>query len=140
MIVYFDTSALVPLLITEPGTPAASSVWRSADRVATVRLTEVEAHAALAQAARLGRLTRAQHRGAKASLVQLLQSLDWVEADADLMAMACEFAETHALRAYDSVHLAAAERLGNQEVVLAAGDGALLAAAHARGMATAATA
>ncbi|CAN5819560.1 hypothetical protein BH18ACT2_BH18ACT2_20760 [soil metagenome] len=41
MIAYFDTSAIVPLLIDEPGTALAARTWTIADRVVSVRLTGV---------------------------------------------------------------------------------------------------
>ena len=64
MIAYFDTSAVVPLLIAEPGSARATSLWDGADRVVSVRLLYPETRAALAQAERLGRLTARQLRGA----------------------------------------------------------------------------
>ena len=56
MIAYFDTSALLPLLIDEPGSERAGRLWDEADHVVSVRLIYVEARAALAQARRLERL------------------------------------------------------------------------------------
>ena len=127
----------MPLIVEERGTPTATALWDGADRVATVRLTHVEAHAAVTQAARLGRLTRAQRARARSNLTELLENLDWLEVDPDLMSAASGLAEEHALRAYDAVHLAAAERLATDEVVLAAGDRAMLSAARDRGLSTA---
>lgn len=57
MIAYFDTSALIPLLIEEPRSPRAGRVWDVAEHVTSVRLIYTEARAALARAARLGRLS-----------------------------------------------------------------------------------
>jgi uncharacterized protein len=45
----FDTSALIPLLIEEPGSVRAGRVWDVADHVTSVRLIYTEARAALAQ-------------------------------------------------------------------------------------------
>ena len=64
MIAYFDTSAVLPLLVAEPGSARAASLWDGADRIASVRLIYPEARAALAQAERLGRLTARQLRDA----------------------------------------------------------------------------
>src|SRR5437870_1138678 len=55
VIAYFDTSAVVPLLVQEPATSRAIALWEGADRVAAVRLVYPEARAALAQAHRLDR-------------------------------------------------------------------------------------
>ena len=47
MIAYFDTSALVPLLIEEESTPTCQELWEQADDVASSQLFFVEAAAAL---------------------------------------------------------------------------------------------
>jgi hypothetical protein len=65
--------------------------------------------------------------------------MDNVEASEAVVHRAGVLAEAHALRGYDAVHLAAAEALGGQEVILVAGDGALCQAAEALGLAVART-
>jgi uncharacterized protein len=139
LIAYFDTSAVVPLLINEAGTERCEEQWSVADRVVSVRLVEVEARAALAQAVRLDRLTASQLRQATASLTTLLQRVDFVEVSPRLVARAGDLAENHALRAYDAVHLAAAVEIGDDDTVLVAGDQALLRAAAVVGLTTAST-
>jgi len=138
VIVYFDTSALVPLLVVEPGSGTARDLWDHASRVASVRLVYPEARAALAQARRVGRLTARQLRRSVDALDHLCAQLDIVELDADLAHHAGVLAETHRLRGYDAVHLAAAEWLADVDVVMAAGDRDLLGAASRLGLATAA--
>ena len=139
MIAYFDTSAIVPLLIDEPGTEVARSHWLDADRLVTVRLAVVEARAALAQAARSRRITSAQHRAAVDALPDLFEQVELVDIDEALVAQAGTIAEERALRAYDAVHVAAARTVDDPRLVLVAGDLALLDAATAEGMATART-
>ena len=134
MIAYFDTSAIVPLLIAEPGTDAAGRLWDDAERVVTTRLAGVEARAALASAARLGRISARQLESSNRELGRLLIQVDLVEVDDDLVSRAGDLAETRALRAYDAVHLAAAQRVLDDDLVVVAGDRALLAAAEATGM------
>jgi uncharacterized protein len=140
VIAYFDTSAIVPLVIAEPGSPLARSVWESADRVVSVRLVYPEARAALAHAHRLGRLASRQHRAAVSDLEARHDELDLIEIDDDLARRAGDLAETHALRGDDAVHLAAAMTVGAEETVLVAGDRTLLAAAAAVGLAATLTA
>ncbi|MGL5928947.1 MAG: type II toxin-antitoxin system VapC family toxin, partial [Dermatophilaceae bacterium] len=60
MILYVDTSALVPLLVDEPSSVACGEMWDAADRVVVTRLAYVESCAALGRAQRLGRISRAQ--------------------------------------------------------------------------------
>jgi hypothetical protein len=52
-----------------------------------------------------------------------------------LVRHAGELCDRHPLRAYDAVHLAACESLSDDDVVLVAADGDLLAAARERGLA-----
>lgn len=137
MIAYFDTSAVVPLLVAEPGSPRAAALWDGADRAVSIRLVYPEGRAALAQAQRLGRLTVRQLRAAVRDLEAKYQELDIVELDDGLTRHAGHLAELHGLRGYDAVHLAAADRVRNPDLVVVAGDRALLAAAKAEGIATA---
>lgn len=137
MIVYFDTSALVPLVISEPTSSAAERIWDAARRVVATPLVYVEAHAALAQAQRLGRITRAQLRHGLTALASLDQQLDRIELTHAFMRFAGSIAERHALRAYDAVHLAGALTLTDPDVVFATGDQRLVAAAQQAGLATA---
>jgi predicted nucleic acid-binding protein len=137
VIAYFDTSAVVPLLIAEPGSARAASLWDSADRVVSVRLLYPETRAALAQAQRLGRITTRHLRSAVTDFDSLFEQIDLVELDDPLARRAGELAEVHRLRGHDAVHLAAADRVRDPDVVVVAGDSALLDAATAEGMAIA---
>ena len=134
MIAYFDTSGAVPLLVAEPGSARAASLWDAADQVVSVRLIYPETRAALAQAERLGRVTARQLRAAVAAFDFLFDEIDLVEVDDALARRAGELAEVRQLRGYDAVHLAAADRVRDPDVVVVAGDGALLEAATAEGM------
>jgi uncharacterized protein len=128
VIAYFDTSALVPLIVEESGSDVASRVWEAASHVVSVRLVYPEARAALAQASRVGRIPQGALPGAVEALEGLYGQLDLLEADERLVRRAGVLAEQHALRGYDAIHLAGAERLGQEGVVLVAGDRQLLAA------------
>ena len=58
MIVYFDTSAIIPLIIDEASSPLCERFWNDATQAVSSRLLYVEARAALAKgqtaATRLG--------------------------------------------------------------------------------------
>ena len=92
MIAYFDTSAIVPLLVAELGSPRAAQLWDAADRVVSARLVYPEGRAALAQARRLGRLTARQLRAAVEELGERYNQLDLVEIDQELALRAGELA------------------------------------------------
>ena len=136
MIAYLDTSAIVPLLVDEVGTERARAHWLAADRLVTIRLAHVEARAALAQAMRSGRITAAQHRSSVSKLPPLFDQVEFVEVDEALVRIAGDVAEARALHAYDAVHLAAALRAHDPDLVFVAGDAALLAAAAEEGLMT----
>lgn len=138
MIAYFDTSAIVPLLIDEPGSETARGTWDEASRIAGIPLLYAEARAALAQAQRTGRLTAAQLRATVGTLDERYMQLDLVEIDDLLVRHAGELAETRGLRGYDAVHLAAALQVIDPDLVLVAGDRALLDAAELEGLSVAA--
>jgi len=138
LIAYFDTSAIVPLLIDEIGSRPAGEIWDRAARLVSVRLAHVEARAALGQAARLGRVSPQQLRSTVRELDDLFVQIDIVDLDEGLIREAGDLAEERGLRAYDAVHLAAARRVADLDLVVVAGDRALLAAADALGMSVAA--
>lgn len=132
MITYVDTSTLLKLLIEETGSDRAQLVWESADAVASVSLLIVEARAAMAAAARGGRLTAEQRDDAKAELAVLVGDLHLVEVTDDLIARAADLADDEGLRVYDAVHLAAAVYV--EAAVLTSADDALCDAAQRKGM------
>ena len=132
MITYVDTSSLLKLVIEEEGSARVELVWDAADALASVALVVVEARAALAAAARGGRLTADQHEEAKTALSDLTGDLHLVEVTDDLILRAADLAELEALRGYDAVHLAAALHL--EAAVLTSADQALCEAAARNGM------
>ncbi|MGR6965327.1 type II toxin-antitoxin system VapC family toxin [Geodermatophilus sp. URMC 61] len=134
MIAYFDTSALVPLLVEEPGSDVALRVFLQAESVATVRMTFAEVSAALARASRLDRLTADAHDRALVELESVWAQVDVLEVDDDLVRAAGALARDHALRGYDAVHCAAALRVHSTTTVALAGDQDLLAAWQREGL------
>lgn len=135
MIVYVDTSALVPLLIDEPASPACGELWDSADSVTSTRLAYVETVAALAMAERMGRISTTEVRNGWAVLDELWQVVDVIELDQALMSEAARMSVLHRLRGYDATHCAAAVAANDVELVAASGDSRLLAAWRAEGVA-----
>ncbi|MEM1332723.1 MAG: type II toxin-antitoxin system VapC family toxin [Actinomycetota bacterium] len=132
MITYVDTSTLLKLVIDEDGSDRASTIWTSADSVASAGLIVVEARAALAAAKRGHRLTATQHTRAKRELSAVIADLHTVEATEALISEAAELAEVEGLRGYDAVHLAAA--LFVEATVLSSADSDLCAAGQRRGL------
>ena len=132
MITYVDTSTLLKLVIDEEGSHRASTIWTSADRVASVSLIAVEARAALAAAMRGQRLTTDQHVEAIRELDALLAELHIVAVTEELMTQAGELTDQEALRGSDAVHLAAALLVG--ATIFSSADTNLCAAAERQGL------
>ena len=134
-IAYFDTSAIVPLIVEETGSREAKRMWRDAERVTSARVVYAEGHAALASAARLGRLPADRLHAEIGQLVTHYEELYLVEISDPLVRRAGALAEEYALRGYDSIHLAAAELARGDDVfVFVAGDDGLCAAAERIGL------
>ncbi|MGH2556688.1 MAG: type II toxin-antitoxin system VapC family toxin [Actinomycetota bacterium] len=135
MIAYFETSALLKLMLNEEGAEQAATLWASADVVVAGRLAYPEARAALAAAVRGGRLSAPGHNNAVGQLQRRWRQLHVVDLDQDLAEAAGDLAERHALRGYDAVHLASALAVGRRETLLATWDTDLATAARDAGLA-----
>ena len=136
MIAYFDTSAMIPLLIDEPLSKLAERVWQRASWVASARVSYVEVRAGLARACRVERISPTQLREAVEGLETLNCQMHQVEVTAELVEKASQLAEELALRAYDAIQLAAAASLDIDDVVVVTGDRHLAAAAQTLGLAS----
>ena len=137
MIVYFDTSAIIPLIVAEPGSATCERLWGEATRVLSVRLLYVEARAALAMAQRSGRLVPEELVSAVELLDQLVSQIDSVEVTEALVRAAGDVAARQGLRGYDAVHLAAAATVADDDLIFLSGDRQLLTAAGRLGLTTA---
>lgn len=122
MICYFDTSAFVPLLIDEAASPACRRLWEDADDVLSSQLLYVEAAAALAQAARCNRITADQELRALGLVDRLWRELNAVTPTEQLIRRAAELTSSEALRGYDALHCATAERVNDRDLIFASGD------------------
>lgn len=134
MIAYLDTSAVVPILVSEPTTALCRRVWEDADRRVSSRLTYVEVAAALAMAERQGRIASGEHDDAWSNFAGIWGDVDVIDLSDDLAASAANLSRTLALRGYDAVHCASAAKLDAPDLVAATGDAALLAAWRSLGV------
>ncbi|MGI8613923.1 MAG: type II toxin-antitoxin system VapC family toxin [Nocardioidaceae bacterium] len=134
MIVFWDTSAFLPLVLSEAGSATAVRLWEEADRVVASRLLYVEAAAALAMAQRMGRIEKSAQRAARRDIDRLHEAVDCVEVTPSLVRRAAGLAEELQLRGYDAVHCASAEAVGDEDVVVASGDREVLRACQHLGL------
>jgi uncharacterized protein len=108
-------------------------LWDRADLLVSSQLVYPEARAALAAAARAGRIDQPTHVDAVDALEGLYAPLRIIAIDEPLARQAGDLASEHALRGYDAVHLACALQLQGHDILLATWDNALNAAARATG-------
>lgn len=130
---YFETSAIVKLVVMEEGTDEAAALWDASDVAITSRLAYAEARAALAAARRTRRLSAKDLEESKRALETRFQELDLVEITHGVARSAGDLAEKHGLRGYDAVHLASALALETEDLVFATWDRELAQAGRAEG-------
>lgn len=139
MILFCDTSALIKLYIKEQFSAEVHAHAATAKAIAVSRIAWAEAMAALAR--------RVREIAGDAEAIETVRTKlrhDWsgfaiVEVTQAVVELAGEYADTFALRGYDSVQLAAARQLqeaANEDVYFACFDGRLTKAAKVLGMQT----
>jgi uncharacterized protein len=111
---YLDTSALVKLYLDEPEREAVVAALSRESVVATHEIAYIEAHAAFSRAERESRLDAAGLDRLRADF-----EVDWpnylvLRISQALLTRAVKLVDSFALRAYDALHLAAAESIGEQ--------------------------
>lgn len=137
MILFCDTSALVKLYVREEGTDAVVEQAAASEVIAVCRIAWVELVSAIARRSR----EHTQDMEALAEARRRFEA-DWphylvFEVTQDLVELAGDYADTFALRAYDSVQLAAVQTLHREEprnVKFACFDTRLVKAARALGI------
>jgi len=136
-LVYFDSSALVKLVLDEPGSDLAAALWNGCDVALSSRLAYPEVCAALAAARRSHDLTEAEASAAASDWERFWASMRPMELSAHVERTAGELAVAHGLRGADAVHLASALALGSAGFTVAVWDRRLHSGAISAGLAVA---
>jgi uncharacterized protein with PIN domain len=105
---FWDTSALVPLLVDEPETDYCLQELAEDQEILMWCLTEVEAVSALTRRAREDVLAEEDYRQARARLGTLLESAYEVTAIRAVRQRACRLLQVHRLRAAAACQIGAA--------------------------------
>lgn len=105
---FWDSSAIIPLLVREAQTATCTALFRKDSEVAVWWGTEIECVSALVRRERSGDLSAAGAAEAARRLAAL--RVAWTEAlpSEEIRAVAVRFLRLHALRAADATQLAAA--------------------------------
>ena len=136
-IVYFDSSALVKLLVEEDGTDLVAQLWDGCDGALSSRLAYPEVRATLAAAHRNRTLDVSGHAAALQMWEEFWSATRPVELRPEVERHAGELAQRHSLRGADAAHLASALTVPVTELIVAVWDRRLHAGARAEGLATA---
>jgi len=139
LILFCDTSGLVKLYVKEDSSDVMRALADSASAIAVCRIAWAETMAGLAR--------RARENPADAGVIEAVRTRlrsDWaryaiVEVTQPLVELAGEYADTFALRGYDSVQLAAARTLqqaADEPLHFACFDSRLQRSANVLGMLT----
>ncbi|MHB1981071.1 MAG: type II toxin-antitoxin system VapC family toxin [Sulfobacillus sp.] len=115
MIAYLDSSALVKLYVTEPGSDRVRSLMDQADAAATSAIAYPEVRAAMARRHREGVLTAAQLADMASAITTDWGRLFVVPVGPPLALAAGGVAEMYSLRGMDAIHLATALWLRSHE-------------------------
>lgn len=133
-LVYFDSSALVKLVVEEAGTDLASRLWDGCDAALSSRVAYPEVRAALAAGHRNADLTTNELHDAEAAWEEFWTAIRPVELTSGVQQHAGVLAVRRALRGADAVHLASALAVGADNIVVAVWDRRLHAGALAEGL------
>ncbi len=136
-LVYFDSSALVKLLVEEEGSDLVSQLWDGCDAALSSRLAYPEVCAAVAAAGRNRDLSPRGVASAEREWERYWAAVRPVELTADVQRSAGQLARRHALRGADAVHLASALAIDDPHLVVAVWDQRLHAGATTVGLAAA---
>jgi predicted nucleic acid-binding protein len=121
-LVYFDSSALVKLVVQEVGSELAAELWDGCDAALASRLAYPEVRAALAAAGRNHDLSQNDLDPAEQAWEQYWAAVRPVELTAAVERHAGQLARSHALPGAGAVHLASALAIGDPDLVIAVWD------------------
>ena len=137
MIAYFDTSALLKLIIAEKGTDQAIMLWQQASGIVASRLAWPEAVAALAAARRGRRVSDEGYQTAAEELRRCFERCTMISIADPLIDRAAGLTVDYDLRAADAIHLATALAVMEADSLFVTWDRRLRLAAAQAGLVTA---
>lgn len=133
-LVYFDSSALVKLLVEETGSDLVAELWDNCDAALSSRLAYPEVRAALAASARNHDLDNDDLLAVERIWEEFWAATRPVELTPTVERQAGQLAKSHALRGADAVHLASVLAINDPDLVVAVWGRRLHAGALATGV------
>ncbi len=134
---FWDTSALIPLMIREPRSEEMRSILRSDAHIVTSAFTVIEVASAHWRRRHAGQLTMSAHEIAERNFAQLSETWIEVPVSQSVLDTAVSVLSRYVLRAGDALQLGAAKIAAGQErwFAFVCLDENLKAAARAEGFA-----
>ncbi len=105
---FWDSSALVPLLVAEDTSRSLETLFQDEESVAVWWATEVECASAVARLERMGQLVPAEANEAHQQLLELARVWHVIDPVETIRVSAKRFLRVHGLRAADALQIAAA--------------------------------
>jgi hypothetical protein len=133
-LVYFDSSALVKLVVEEDGSDLVAELWDKCDAALSSRLAYPEVRAALAASARNHDLGDEDLLTAERAWEEFWAATRPVELTPAVERQAGQLARSHALRGANAVHVASALAINDTDLVVAVWDRRLHVGALAAGL------
>lgn len=134
--IYLDTSALIKLYVVERGSPAVIALVQREGAPGTATIAYAEVYSGLVRRRREGSVTEAHYARISNQFEQDWPTCIQVELQKDVLELARDLLQRHALRSFDAVHLASAlslaRELGERVTFVAADERLLRAAASER--------
>jgi predicted nucleic acid-binding protein len=137
MNLYADTSALIKKYVREAGSEEAAANFEQHEAIVSAAITQVEMASAMAKAARLGWVDKAELSSAWRDFLGHWPAYIRLPLSAAVVERAADLIWKHGLRAYEAVHLASAltcKDMTGDELVFACYDKALSEAARQEGL------
>jgi predicted nucleic acid-binding protein len=116
MIVYLDTSSLVKVYVEEEGSRGIVELIDKSAAAATSMVAYAESRAAFARRMREGAFTKNDYTNLALSFERDWMNYVQVKVTQELIQLAGNLAEKHALRGFDAIHLASAVLLNKSGV------------------------
>lgn len=126
MIVYFDTTALLSLLVLERATGISRRLWNDADERVTCSGAYVDFAALLTMAAEQGKLTPHARNEVWRNFTEVWPSLAVIDMGPQLVRRAAEFAMPLGLDSAEAVHCAAVAKIKQPDLIAASGSARLV--------------
>ncbi len=131
---YLGTNALIKRFVMEKGSPLVTELFRGGRAIATGTIAYAEVYSGLTRRHREGHISRPHYAALCREFEQDWTTYIHVELQPEVLTLARDLIQRHALRSFDAIHLSSALRLQGglrEELAFMAADDRLLRAAKA---------